>query len=112
MEQTRLLCQWVEAIKACVFQRLILDYRQLIREQCEKQEKARKEEQEYYTQWSQTRVKPLQETPLKRKFKIDNYEIIHVKGILVELWDDAEWEEYERLQADVEQRMQAKLNGD
>ena len=98
--------------KARVFQRLVLDYKPLTQEQCEKQEKARKEEQEYYRQWSETGVKPLQETPLKRKFKIDNYEIIHVKGIPVELWDDAEWEEYERLQADVEQRMQEKLNGD
>ena len=98
--------------KARVFQRLVLDYKPLTREQCEKQEKARKEEQEYYSQWSEARVKPLQETPLKRKFIIDNYEIIHVRGIPVELWDDAEREEYERLQADVEQRMQAKLNGD
>ena len=87
--------------KARVFQRLVLDYKPLTREQCEKQEKARQEEKEYYAEWNGLAKQPAK----KPKFKIDNYEIIHVKGIPVELWDDAEWEEYERLQADVEQRM-------
>ena len=94
--------------KARVFQRLVLDYKPLTREQCEKQEKARQEEKEYYAEWNGLAKQPAK----KPKFKIDNYEIIHVKGIPVELWDDAEWEEYERLQADVEQRMQEKLNDD
>ena len=94
--------------KARVFQQLVLDYKPLTREQCEKQEQKRREQQEYYAEWNGLAKQPAK----KPKFKIDNYEIIHVKGIPVELWDDAEWEEYERLQADVEQRMQAKLNGD
>ena len=94
--------------KARVFQRLILDYKPLTREQCEKQEKARQEEKEYYAELNGLAKQPAK----KPKFKIDNYQIIHVKGIPIELWDDAEWEEYEQLQADVEQRMQEKLNGD
>ena len=112
MEQTCLYANELKQSKARVFQQLVLDYKPLTREQCEKQEKARKDQQEYYRQWRETGVKPLQETPFKRKFRVDNYEIIHVKGIPVELWDDAEWEEYEQLQADVVQRMQEKLNGD
>ena len=96
--------------KARVFQRLILDYKPLSREQCEKQEQRRKEKQEYYAQWNHW-SKPERESAEQSKFRLDNYQIIHVKGIPTELWDDAEWEEYERLQAEVEQRMQEKLNG-
>ena len=97
--------------KARVFQRLVLQHKPLTKEQREKQEQRRREQQEYYAQWDNWK-KPPQESAKKPKFKIDNYQIIHVKGISSELWDDAEWEEYERLQADVEQRMQEKLNGD
>ena len=98
----------VRQSKARVFQRLVLEHKPLTKEQREKQNKARREEKEYYAEWNGLAKQPAK----KPKFKIDNYEIIHVKGIPVELWDDAEWEEYERLQADVEQRMQDKLNGD
>jgi len=84
--------------KARVLQRLILDYKPLSREQCEKQEQRRREQQEYYAEWNGLAKQPAKLS----KFKIDNSQIIHVKGIPVELWDDAEWEEYERLQADVE----------
>ena len=98
----------VRQSKARVFQRLVLEHKPLTKEQREKQEQRRREQQEYYAEWNGLAKQPSE----KPKFKIDNYEIIHVKGIPVELWDDAEWEEYERLQADVEQRMEEKLNGD
>jgi hypothetical protein len=97
--------------KARVLQRLILDYKPLTREKCETQSKRRKEQQEYYAEWNHWK-NPARESAKKSKFRIDNYEIIHIKGIPVESWDDAEWEEYERLQADMEQRMKAKLSGD
>ena len=97
--------------KARVFQRHVLEHKPLTKEQREKQQQRRKEQQEYYSDWNHWRKTP-QESAKKPKFKIDNYQVVHVKGISNELWDDAEWEEYERLQADVEQRMQEKLNGD
>ena len=98
----------VRQSKARVLQRLVLEHKPLTKEQRDKQNKARQEEKEYYAQWNGVAKQPTK----KPKFKIDNYQIIHVKGIPNELWDDSEWEEYERLQADVQQRMQAKLNGD
>ena len=101
----------VRQSKARVFQRLVLEHKPLTKEQREKQEQRRREQQEYYAQWNHWRKSP-QESAKKPKFKIDNYQVIHVRGISNELWDDAEWEEYEQLQADVEQRMQEKLNGD
>ena len=98
----------VRQSKARVFQRLVLEHKPLTKEQREKQKEARQEEKEYYAEWNGLAKQPAK----KPKFKIDNYQIIHVKGIPIELWDDAEWEEYEQLQADVEQRMQEKPNGD
>lgn len=98
----------VRQSKARVFQRLVLEHKPLTKEQREKQKQRRREQQEYYSEWKGVANQPAK----KPKFRIDNYQIIHVKGISNELWDDAEWEEYERLQADVEQRMQEKLNGD
>ena len=98
----------VRQSKARVFQRLVLEHKPLTKQQRDKQNKTRQEEREYYAEWNGVAKQPAK----KHKFKIDNYQIIHVKGIPIELWDDAEWEEYERLQADVEQRTQEKLNGD
>ena len=98
----------VRQSKVRVFQRLVLEHKPLSKVQREKQKEARQEEKEFYAEWNGLAKQPAK----KPKFKIDNYQIIHVKGIPVELWDDAEWEEYERLQADVEQRMHEKLNDD
>jgi hypothetical protein len=102
----------LEQSKARVFQRLVLDYKPVSKEKLAKQEQRRKEQQEYYRQWNLGINRTPSQPTLKPKFFVDNYEVIHVKGIPVEMWDDAEWEEYERLQADVSQRMQEKLNGD
>ena len=82
--------------KVRVFQRHVLEHKPLTKEQREKQQQRRKDQQEYYSDWNHWR-KPPQESAKKPKFRIDNYQVIHIIGISNELWDDAEWEEYERL---------------
>lgn len=98
--------QAINESKARVFQRLVSRHKPLTKEQRDKQNKARQQEKDYFAEWNGVAQQ------LRSKFRIDNYQVIHVKGISNEFWDDSEWEEYERLQVGVEERMQAKLNGD
>ena len=95
--------------KARVFQRLVLDYTPVSKEKLERQEQRRKEQQEYYKDWNRVvSASPFESKP-ESKFVVRGYDIIHVKGIPVEMWDDSEWQEYEHLLEDVNRKMQEKL---
>ena len=97
--------------KARVFQRLILDYTPVSKEKLERQAQLRKEQQEYYKDWMfVTSASPFESKP-KSKFVVHGYNITHVEGIPVEMWDDSEWEEYECLLEDVNRKLHEKLNG-
>ena len=78
-----------------IFQSLCLNYKPLTKEQLERQKLAHEEYQRKLDIRVQERAKQLAKACSKpSKFLDVGYDFIHIKGIPVEYWDDAELDEY------------------